>query len=844
MAPSYNFMPETEETGPLAKYELGETVHKVVRAMTCLYLGDQGFGVYEVDENNRRFTIVGNFPYKLAMNSFYKIVGTVALGKRSLRQIKIIECEATLPNTEQGIITVLQTLHGLDTQAYKLYSIVGPDILDILQNNPEQVAAMVKGVGIKRARGWQAELLAMGANDKMLSKLYNFGLSQRQASKLVSEYGFAVCDEVENNPYFLMGKVHGFSFKKCDKIALDSGICVRHPERLRMGMMYLLTTAESKGHCSYPYDTFMRAAHHLLDVFLTQKSARQLVRSSKSGSSITVRWGRKEYPIPINAIRGELEDWEKAPNKRGETFMFYLDYIEDNYMEDALKELQTGDHLVIEEFNGQKYVTPGRFYKAEVAIAADIRDIVINERCPFDKVDAVIKNVLDEEGIVLEGKQMEAVRRICDAEGGAFILNGSAGCGKTFTLNIIIRVLKHLFATQRNTPIDPCILAPTGKAAKVASQSTKLIAYTIHKALGLVSEDTATSLISNAAISNNCIVVDEFSMVDEILCAQLLSGIPKTAKVIFLGDTEQLPSIRAGCVLKDLIESNIVPVITLDVVKRQGANSGVLHNANEIIQGNNISTMIVNKSGMDGNAYIQHCEDAVQAQARIIRMAQNCGLKKFQNAAVQVLCPLKAGPTGVDEMNYRLQQVLNPAVEGQEIITGKNFFKQPDGKEITVAASFRVGDCVIHMKNNYDQPWFTKHPINGFIETSKAGVVNGDTGIVAAISTYKDSANQMHRVLYVRYGDHYIAYDNDYEELSLAYALTIHKSQGSQWPIVICPIVQHTFLLNRKLLYTMYTRASSANVLIGREDLIAMAIDCNREEGRLTLLKERLTRAL
>ena len=155
-------------------------------------------------------------------------------------------------------------------------------------------------------------------------------------------------------------------------------------------------------------------------------------------------------------------------------------------------------------------------------------------------------------------------------------------------------------------------------------------------------------------------MVDEFSMVDEILCAQLLSGIPKTAKVIFLGDTEQLPSIRAGRVLKDLIESGKVPVLTLDVVKRQDADSGILQNANKIIRGESINTAIVNKETMNGNAYVYDCSDPIKAQSNIIRMAKKCGLQQFQTGDVQVLCPLKAGPVGTDELNWRLQQELNP----------------------------------------------------------------------------------------------------------------------------------------------------------------------------------------
>ena len=426
MAQTYNFAPITEENGPLAKYEIGETVHKTVRIMSCIYTGNQGFGVYEVDENDRRFTIIGSFPYQLSMNAFYRITGQVVLDKRGLRQIKISDCESTFPTTEQGIITVLQTLHGLDTQAYKLYSIVGPDVLTILQNEPRKIVSMVKGVGIKRAKTWQEELLSRGAHDKQLRKLYEFGLNQRQATSLVAEYGFAVCDEVASNPYFLMGKINGFSFKKCDKFALDSGIDVRHPERLRSGLLYTLSAIENKGHCTYPYDEFMKDAHQLLDVFLNQKMATQLVKSSHVSDRLTVKWGSKEYVVPTNAVRDELHEWHTMPHNKTDKFVYYLDYIDSSYMETALRDLQTGDHLSVEEFDGEKYVTPGSYYRAETQIAVDIRDLAASERVPFDDVDSVINNVLAQQNITLEQKQMEAVSRICNAEGGVFILNGSA----------------------------------------------------------------------------------------------------------------------------------------------------------------------------------------------------------------------------------------------------------------------------------------------------------------------------------------------------------------------------------------------------------------------------------
>lgn len=845
MGATYNFMPETEENGPLATYEMGEIVHKTVRITSCIFSGKENFRVYEADENDRRFIIAGNFPYDLSMNGFYQITGVVSLDKKNIRQLKVIEYEATLPTTEQGIITVLQTLHGLDTQAYKMYSAIGPSVLNLLKSDPQKVVTRVKGVGLKRAKEWQQQLLAMEANDKQLQKLYELGLSQKQATSLVSEYGFAVCDEIQVNPYFLMGKVQGYSFKKCDKIALNSGISIRHPDRIRMGMLYVLSLVERRGHCTYPYDTFMKSVHELLGVSLGEKAAHQLIKSSKMGVLLPIKYGCVTYDISTNDLRMALSDWEHASHQQDEKFMYYLDHVEPHLMESALQDLQTGDHLVVEELDGERYVTPGRYYKAETEIAAGIRDLVLNERNQFDNIDIVIKGVLDEQAVTLEQKQMEAVRRICAAEGGAFILNGPAGCGKTFTLNIIMRVLRILYQSQRNSMLDPCILAPTGKAVKVAAKSTNLRAQTIHKAMGLISSELNTnSLTSSLTVTSSCIIVDEFSMVDELLCAQLLSGISKASKVIFLGDTEQLPSIRAGRVLKDLIESTAIPVITLDVVKRQGVDSGILQNANKIIRGETIASVIVNKRSMKGNAYIYPCNNAKKAQENIVRMAKNCGLRKFQEGEVQVLCPLKAGPTGVEEMNWQLQQALNPVAQDDEVQIGTKYFKQHNGKELVVPASFRVGDCVIHTKNDYGRPWFIKHPINGFIETSRAGVVNGDAGIISEISCYKDSANILHRTIYVNYGDHYISYDNDYDELALAYALTIHKSQGSQWPIVICPIMQQTLILNRKLLYTMYTRASSASVLIGRPELINAAIHDNREDKRLSLLKLRLNKML
>lgn len=823
---------------PLDGLAVGQTVHKTVRAMSCIYKGGDGFAIYEVDEDLRRFTILGDFPYDLPLNAYYKITGEVVLDKKGRRQVKVSQSEATLPQDRDGIITVLRTLHGLDTQAHKLYDKIGDNVLTMICEEPEKVAELCEGVSLISVKGWQKDLQQRCGKDEELKKLYGMGLTPRQAARLVAKYGISICEEVRRNPYAIIGKVEGFTFKKCDKAALDAGFEASSRARLREGLICALQEWELRGHCACKENHFWKIAHQLLDISIGLRGAKQILGSVASNETIQCKVGEKIYSIDVNALRCAVEDWDNSMHKRGESFHYVIQAIDDELLRDILQELHGDRRIILEDVDGEHFVISGYFHRAECDIASNVRDLILNERLPFDDVDKVISAVLSEMGVTLEVKQMEAVRRICDAEGGLFILNGSAGCGKTFTLNIIMRVLKRLYK-ERKKSLTPCILAPTGKAGKVASQATNLPAQTIHRALRIVS--SADDMEANKSLENNCVVIDEFSMVDEMLCAAVLKGVKKTTKVILLGDTEQLPSIRAGRVLKDFIESKVIPTVTLDVVKRQSAKSGVLYNANKIIRGENIETMIVNPNGNAGNAYIEMCDDPFDAQERIIALAKNYGLGAFQKGEVQVLCPLKAGATGVEALNFHLQEKLNPVRDGQEIVVGKLTIALKSGGERSVPKTFRIGDCVIHTQNDYEKPWYEKSKSGSLTLTTKTGVLNGDVGVVDSIRVFKDKSGTAHRVMYVRYDDHYIAYDNEFSDVMLSYAMTVHKSQGSQWKTVIAPMVQPTILLNRKLLYTLYTRAQETNGLIGRGDLIANAIRNNSEDHRVTLLKHRLT---
>ena len=833
----FHFEPMSEENGPLAKYAVGTEVQKTVQIMGCSYTGEQGFAIYDTLIGERRCPICGDFPYKLRVNAFYAVTGTVALDKRGCRQLRVITCESALPKDRRGIVTILQTLHGLNTQANKLYDILGPDVLQILMEDPQTVVSKVKGIGMTRAKRWQSELLAMGENDLRLKKLYALGLTQKQATKLVSEVGLIVCEEAERNPYYLMGKVQGYGFKKCDRIALDNQQSVTNIERIRAGVQFVVSSIGERGHCTYPLEGFMTAAHNVLDIAVNWNQANAILRAKGSGRNAEIMFGEKTFQIDLDDLQDALDAW--SANRKADPFRFPVYEIDDSLIEEVIRENESRGALIREEFNGETFLTPSLYYKAEEDIASAIRDFTASERNPFSSAEQTIQRVLEGDCISLEQKQLEAVQRICRAEGGIFILNGPAGCGKTFTLNTILKVLRILHGSKVSRPrLNPCILAPTGKAAKVASAATGLEAKTIHRALGLISTDAASG--GSLDSSYNCIIVDEFTMVDEILCASLLTSISRTAKVIMVGDTEQLPSIRSGKVLRDLIDSGAVPVITLDVVKRQSGQSGVLQNATHIIRGEPIESIVINQTTMENNAYIRSCADSRDAQRQVLRFAQKFGLEKFQSGQVQVLAPVKAGPAGVDELNYRLQQILNPSTGQNEIATGKMMIKDEYGRDQSVTTYLRVGDCVLHTRNAYDMTWYEKAQYE-YKETSKSGVVNGETGIVTDIVTTKLRSGGVRKVVYVRYDNHYIGYDNDYDDLTLAYAMTIHKSQGSQWPIVICPLSQYTVILNRKLLYTMYTRAQSTSILITRDNLAMQAIRNVKEDQRLTLLKERLT---
>ena len=303
-------------------------------------------------------------------------------------------------------------------------------------------------------------------------------------------------------------------------------------------------------------------------------------------------------------------------------------------------------------------------------------------------------------------------------------------------------------------------------------------------------------------------------------------------KVILLGDVKQLPSIGPGLVLRDLIDSGAVPVTELTVVKRQG-QGGILTNANNIIQGQPIQTITCGRPKQDGDAYVVEETDPGRCQELVLRAVDGL-LLRHPLDDVQVLSPQHKGETGVDALNLCLQRRLNPnaahppanAILNRKVESGA-------GEK---ALYFLPGDKVIHNHNNYRTQWYSLVSEHLLPDLGHVGITNGETGVIYSVGTEGG-----HRVIIVRYTDGYIKYEDDFSELDHAYALTIHKAQGSQWAAVVCPILgAASSMLNRNLLYTMYTRAQNISVVIGNRRVLDKAVANDEVQRRNTGLRELL----
>ena len=476
---------------------------------------------------------------------------------------------------------------------------------------------------------------------------------------------------------------------------------------------------------------------------------------------------------------------------------------------DAVESLLARQELRREQLNGAPFLFLPIYYRAERYIAARLRLMAGFPQETVSDVDADIDRLEKRYGITYEEKQRLAIRQILTR--GSLILTGGPGTGKTTVLRAIITLLNQMGQ-------EVAVAAPTGRAAKRIGELTGCEAKTLHRLLEVQWSDEDEPLFARNEkdpLDADALVIDELSMVDELLFEKTLRALKTGCRLVLVGDADQLPAVGAGRVLHDLIDSDVLPVVQLTEVFRQAMESHIVRNAHQIVGG-----QMPSLAEREGDFFFLSrptAQDTLETALDLCvrRLPVRYGYTVWEN--LQVLCPGRKGPLGTMEMNAHLQALLNPPTDGRD--------------ELTVeGVVLRCGDKVMQVKNNYDIPWTRD---NGEIGS---GIFNGDIGILKEIDRAEGT-------LTVRYDDREALYTRkDAEDLELAYAVTVHKSQGSEFETVVMPIFAVAPQLTyRNLLYTAVTRAKSLLVLVGSADMVRRMVQNDRRTLRYTGLRTFLT---
>ena len=761
----YNFGITHYKEDKLRYLSQGDTVKETVVVLERLYYKESsGYGIYDTETpDGFSMKVKGFTAIPLQVGASYHIEGEVNT-YRSDKMVLLDDYEETLPTFKAGIVAFLQSLKGLYRHADLIYEWFKSDALFVVRDRPYEIVKLCDGVTPEDAVTWRIRFKQKSKNEEEHMRfLKDIGLYVPEIKRLMKEHTLEdLVIEIKDNPYLLSHRL-AMSFERNDRIAMQLGFDKKSDVRIEHQIVDILSQSLNQGDCYVPLQAFRKTV-------------------------------KRRFP--------------------------YLKRVESDRFIDGLiakKALIKVHH----------YLSLPDLVESEKYVAKKLYHLTTKETDVFkNEVTVTLDKLLSERQIELEHKQREAVLTFARGEGGVFVLNGSAGCGKTFTLNIIAETIERLYKKHRRR-CHIQLFAPTGKASKVASQATGRPCLTIHRGLGYQEDgfyhDERNPLVADV------IVVDELSMIDIRLMKDLLRAITLGTKVIFMGDTKQLPSIGPGNVLKDMIDSRVVTVVTLNVVKRQKDTSGLLINANHIIAGEMVTSQKLTR-----DAYVMKrktAQDIYQTIISTIRDLQR--IHKYTFDDIQVLSAMKKGDVGVNELNLVIQKAFNKTTNQNKVLN----------KSLSVEDErflyFKVGDKVIHTRNNKDKVWYIRDGEGRFLEaTDTRGITNGEIGYIDDILF---NGSDYHFRLVVRYEDVLTFYDDDVSDLDHAYALTIHKSQGSQWGAVIMPVIPaHQYMINNALLYTGHTRAKAFGLMLGDPQSMKIGIKNKESVERKTFLKERL----
>lgn len=662
-------------------------------------------------------------------------------------QFKIMEYKSFAPSSVKGMEKYLGSglIKGIGPSiAEKIVSLFGADAFEILDSHPERLIE-IEGVGEKKAAAIQEAWLEQREVRGVMLFLQSHGIGTGYALRVFRHYGSASVRVLEENPYRLAIDIFGIGFMTADKIASGMGFSRESPLRIRAGVLHVMNELTREGHVFVPVEELTASAAEILSV-----------------SSEVVEKGIEDARLNQELII----EWYTDADKKDDCAVYLPAF---HYAEvHSAKNLCS---ILSSPFNGQ-YADP----------------------------EVVIPWVQRELGISFAGRQTEALKTALSSQ--VMVITGGPGTGKTTLIKAIMKI-----RSARGFKI--MLAAPTGRAAKRMTEATGHEAKTIHRMLEYTgSTMSGGDFMRNETNPLDCdlLVVDEASMIDQVLFHHLLKAVPKGSSVIFVGDVDQLPSVGPGNVLKDIIDSGVCPVVHLNEIYRQSRESMIIVNAHRINSG---EMPFLDERGevssLSDFYFIEESDPdkALEIIKRLVtlRMPQKFGLDPVRD--IQVLTPMHRGSVGTARLNLELREALNTC-QGSKVLR--------------MGRTLQEGDKVMQIRNNYEKD-----------------VYNGDIGTVVRID------GEESRVI-VEMDSGRVSYDfSELDELIHAYAVSIHKSQGSEYPAVVIPIMtQHYMMLQRNLLYTGITRGKKLVVVIGTRKAVAIAVKNDKTRKRYTRLAERL----
>ena len=719
---------------------------------------DNGYAVFDFkSDDGDEIICVGTVP-QIRRGDMLKLTGGMVIHPTYGLQFKVEFYERVVPTTAVAIEKYLSSgiVKGIGPKTAK--KIVDKFGAATFYVIEEKFDRLVeiKGITYDKALAVHNSFCSQRDIRKVMLYLQEFGVTPAFAMKVYKKYGYRTIDIIKENPYRMAEDIAGIGFKTADRIAYSMGIPTDSPDRVKSGIKYILSESLLDGNVFMPKDSLIRQAGEILSV-------------------------------------------------------------DEEMVDNCLRELQIEHKVFNENIDGTDAVYLMTMYYTEISAAKKLLELsFFHDDADLKKINDKIDAVEDLSGICLAKQQRTAV--IEAMREGVLVITGGPGTGKTTIIHTIIQIFK-------SSGMEVVLAAPTGRAAKRMTETTGIEAKTIHRMLGVAYADDDNGRQKfdkneTEPIEADVIIIDEVSMVDMQLFNNLLKAIEPGTRLILVGDANQLPSVAAGNVLKDIIKSEKIKVVRLTEIFRQARESAIITNAHKINSG---EEPVMN--GKNTDFFFVNAQYAPKVPGKIVelitkRLPKFTGVDSFSD--MQVLTPMRKGDIGAAGLNKTLQKALNPPSDGKK-------------EYETSSCTFREGDKVMQIKNNYNISWKIENRLGKVIDDG-TGIYNGDMGIIKSINKQAETItvlfDDMRQAVY-----EFTALD----ELELAYAVTIHKSQGSEYPVVIIPIHSGPpMLMSRNLLYTAVTRAKKFVIIVGLKSSVNRMVANDREVSRYSGFAYRL----